>query len=184
LVGQEPNDLSRTINTHTHTHTLTVILPAASEEAVNQWRASTLALVHRDAATHLHEETCSLLDTLVTSILCFLNTILQPVAPGTDNREASLRHLISSSLDLSRLLAVQRAVFSPYMPPILPHQRVLFDPSTMEDVGGEDEDSLVEREISCVVFPGLIKQGDESGGHLKVYRNVIAKARVLCAPEA
>jgi hypothetical protein len=52
----------------------------------------------------------------------------------------------------------------------------------MEDVGGEDEEALVDREISCVVFPGLIKKGDESGSHLNVYRNVIAKARVFCIP--
>lgn len=69
------------------------------------------------------------------------------------------------------------------MPPIMPHQRVLFDHATMEDVGGEEEEALVEREISCIVFPGLIKQGDESGGHLNVYRNVITKARVSCASE-
>lgn len=78
---------------------------------------------------------------------------------------------------------MQRAVLRVYMPPILPHQRVLFDPEIMEDVGGEDEDALDQREIACVVFPGLIKSGDESGGHLQVYRNVVTKARVLCGEE-
>lgn len=54
----------------------------------------------------------------------------------------------------------------------------------MEDIGGEelDEDGLAEREICCVTFPGIIKTGDENGGQLH-YRNVIAKARVLCSPE-
>lgn len=60
----------------------------------------------------------------------------------------------------------------------------------MEDVGGleydddDDDDMGVggrrEREISCVVFPGLVKMGDESGGGLGVYRNVVKRARVLC----
>lgn len=68
------------------------------------------------------------------------------------------------------------------MPEVLPHQRILFEPDTMEDIGGEDEEALREREICCVTFPGLIKHGDESGGHLQ-YRNVITKARVLCSPE-
>lgn len=52
----------------------------------------------------------------------------------------------------------------------------------MEDLGGEDEESLTGREICCVAFPGVIKHGDEHGGHLQ-YRNVILKARVLCSPE-
>jgi len=41
---------------------------------------------------------------------------------------------------------------------------------------------LNEREIRCVTFPGIIKAGDENGerGHL---RNVVAKVRVLCAPD-
>ncbi|KAK0386840.1 hypothetical protein NLU13_5153 [Sarocladium strictum] len=159
---------------------------AASEEAIPQWRASTLALIHRDAATHLHGETASLIDTLASRILRVLDSILQPssTAPtAPDPRESTLRQLLASAIDLSRLLAVQRAVFGVHMPPIMPHQRVLFDHATMEDVGGEEEEALVEREISCIVFPGLIKQGDESGGHLNVYRNVITKARVSCASE-
>ncbi|RTE83362.1 hypothetical protein BHE90_002182 [Fusarium euwallaceae] len=48
--------------------------------------------------------------------------------------------------------------------------------------GGEDEEALTEREICCVAFPGVIKHGDENGGHLQ-FRNVIVKARVLCSPE-
>lgn len=58
----------------------------------------------------------------------------------------------------------------------------MFDPVTMEDIGGEDDDKLNEREICCVAFPGVVKRGDENGGHLQ-WRNVISKARVLCSPE-
>jgi hypothetical protein len=90
---------------------------------------------------------------------------------------------VLGAIDLARLLRVQRAVFAVYMPEVLPHQQTLFDPATMEDVGGEeDEDALARREISCVTLPGIVKHGDESGGRLH-YRNVIAKARVLCSPE-
>lgn len=68
------------------------------------------------------------------------------------------------------------------MPAILPHQQVMFEAETMEDLGGEDEEALDGREICCVAFPGIIKHGDENGGHMQ-YRNVIVKARVLCSPE-
>ena len=58
----------------------------------------------------------------------------------------------------------------------------MFEVSSMEDVGGEDEDELSAREIICVVFPGIVKMGDENGerGYLK---NVVAKMKVLCAPD-
>ena len=78
---------------------------------------------------------------------------------------------------------VQKAVLRVYMPEILPHQRVLFEVDCMEDIGGEDEDGLEGREICCVVFPGVIKRGDENGRSTTEFRNVIAKARVLCSPE-
>ncbi|KAL2203453.1 hypothetical protein CC79DRAFT_1278776 [Sarocladium strictum] len=158
---------------------------APSEESLNQWRASTLALIHRESSNHLREETGTLLSDLASRVSYFFDSILQPQpTPSATpaSRESALLQVLTASLDLSRLLAVQRAVFSIHMPTILPHQRVLFDPHTMEDVGGEDEEALVDREISCVVFPGLIKKGDESGSHLNVYRNVIAKARVFCMP--
>ncbi|KAL7823532.1 hypothetical protein V8C26DRAFT_425606 [Trichoderma gracile] len=102
----------------------------------------------------------------------------------TTARDSALRVLVKNSIELARLLVVQKARLRVYMPSILPHQQVLFEPDTMEDIGGEEDedDSLASREISCVVFPGVIKHGDENGGHMQ-YRNVIVKARVLCSPE-
>lgn len=90
--------------------------------------------------------------------------------------------LVNNSVELARLLAVQKAVLRVHMPDVLPHQRTLFEAATMEDVGGEDEEALARREIWCVVFPGVVKHGDENGGQMQ-FRNVIAKARVLCSPE-
>lgn len=105
-----------------------------------------------------------------------------PANGSTQARDQALRHLVSSAVELSRVLVVQKAVFDVWMPEIVPHQQVMFDHATMDDIGGEDEDSLVQREIFCVTFPGLLKQGDENGGHLQ-FRNIISKARVLCSPE-
>ena len=68
------------------------------------------------------------------------------------------------------------------MPSIVDYQKTMFDADSMEDIGGEDEDQLNDREIRCVTFPGIVKAGDENGerSHLK---NVVAKIRVLCAPD-
>lgn len=98
-----------------------------------------------------------------------------------ETRDQALRHLIHNSIELSRLFVVQKAAFEVWMPEIMPHQRVLFDHATMEDIGGEDEESLIQREICCITLPGVIKRGDENGSQLQ-FRNVISKARVLCGP--
>lgn len=116
--------------------------------------------------------------------------------------EASLRQLITSSIELARLLAVQRASFLVFMPEVPPPAVVsagagdgdddarhppppavvAFDPARMEDVGGLDEEALAGAVVRCATFPGIVKRGDEAGGHMQQYENVIAKARVLCNP--
>ncbi|KAM4066898.1 hypothetical protein HRG_000910 [Hirsutella rhossiliensis] len=167
---------------------------AASDEAVNQWRSSTLALLRREAPQLLHAETSALVESVVARINRILDAITapaaappsssseQPAAPRlSETRDAALRVLVNSAVELARLLVVQRAVLRVHMPEVLPHARVVFEPETMEDVGGLEEEALTTREIGCVVFPGLIKHGDESGGQMQ-FRNVIAKARVLCSP--
>jgi hypothetical protein len=128
----------------------------------------------------MQSETAAVTDTIVAKVNRLLDTITNTTT--NDARDQGLQALVSSAIELSRLLAVQKAVFKIELPEILPHQRIMFDTETMEDIGGEDEDSLADREICCVTFPGIIKRGDESGGHLQ-YRNVISKARVVCSPE-
>lgn len=162
--------------------TLVVARVKASDEPVNQWRSSTLALLRREA-THLHDDT----DTFAEDVIQRINRLLDSITTGSgvsrsDARDSALRVIIKNSVELARRLVVQKAVLRVYMPTILPHQRVMFETDTMEDMGGEDEDALASREICCVVFPGVVKHGDENGGQMQ-FRNVIAKARVLCSPE-
>lgn len=165
----------------------------ASTDVVNQWRSSTLALLRREAH-HLHDNTDAFAEAVISRITQLLDSIITtspssssssstPAANSATARDSALRVLIKNSIELARLLVVQKARLRVYMPSILPHQQVLFEPDTMEDMGGEeDEENLANREISCVVFPGVIKHGDENGGHMQ-FRNVIVKARVLCSPE-
>ncbi|KAH7311653.1 hypothetical protein B0I35DRAFT_481602 [Stachybotrys elegans] len=151
-----------------------------SDETTNQWRSSTLTLLRREAPDSLQAETSIFAEKVMDRI----NRLLDALTDGTRSpaRDSGLRVLVNNSIELARLLVVQKAVLRIHMPVILPHQRVTFEADTMEDIGGEDEDALEHREICCVVFPGMIKHGDENGGHMQ-YRNVIAKARVLCSPE-
>ena len=164
------------------------LLTASSPEPINHWRSHTVTILKKEAKQKLGKETARVTETLIARVNRLLGSITDAAATS-DARDQGLRALISNAVELSRLLVVQKAIFKVAMPEILPHQRTVFDPATMEDVGGggdddddDDDEGTHEREISCVVFPGIIKRGDESGGHLQ-YRNVVAKARVLCNPE-
>ncbi|KAG6274318.1 hypothetical protein E4U47_001546 [Claviceps purpurea] len=160
-----------------------------SEESINHWRASTLALLRRDAIQNLQDETNTHIEEVTLRTKRILDAITTD-GPGSTSsasdsshpstRDSSLRSLVTDAVDLAQLLVAQKAVLRVSMPEVSPHQPALFDPDTMEDVSGEneDEEALASREIWCVVFPGLIKHGDEKGGRMEL-RNVIAKARVL-----
>lgn len=154
--------------------------------SVNVWRSLTLSILKKEATSSLEEQTASVVDNVANAITSILGSIttdtIASTTPSLEAREQVLRQLINSAINLSRLLVVQKAVFEVWMPGIVPHQHITFDHSTMEDIGGEDEESLFQRDICCVTFPGIIKRGDEIGAQLQ-FRNVIAKAKVLCSPD-
>jgi activating signal cointegrator complex subunit 1 len=151
-----------------------------SLESMNQWRSTTLAILRKEAPQKLQVETAAVVETIVNLV----NSIMDSIGDiqHTETRDQPLRTLITSAIELSRLLRVQKAVFNIIMPSIEDFQRTMFDPDSMEDIGGEDEDTLSEREIRCVTFPGILKLGDENGERTHL-RNVVAKIRVLCAPD-
>ncbi|KAI8634177.1 hypothetical protein F5Y19DRAFT_202751 [Xylariaceae sp. FL1651] len=152
----------------------------SSTEAVNEWRAMTLTMLRKECASKMQQETDAVIQNVMSRINRILNSITD--AKATDARDQALRVLVSNSINLARLLVAQKALFQVTMPKILPYQRVVFDSETMDHIGEEDEESLTSQEIRCVTFPGIIKTGDENGKHLQ-YRNVIAKATVLCSAE-
>lgn len=147
---------------------------------MNQWRSTSLSILLKEAPQKLHSETTGVIESVISRLNSMLDSICD--IQSSEARDQSLRAIVISSIDLSRLLRVQKAVFSIMMPSIEAHQRVMFDEKTMEDTGGEDEDSLHEREISCVTFPGIIKAGDENGEKSHLI-NVVVKIKVLCAPD-
>tara|TARA_R110002060_G_scaffold56561_2_gene66873 strand:- start:866 stop:1306 length:441 start_codon:yes stop_codon:yes gene_type:complete len=146
---------------------------------MNQWRSTTLSML-RKKSQKLQSSTTAVIDGIISQV----NSIMDGISDTkhTEARDQALRSIISSSIELSRQLRVQKAVFSIMMPSIVDYQKTMFDADSMEDIGGEDEDQLNDREIRCVTFPGIVKAGDENGerSHLK---NVVAKIRVLCAPD-
>ncbi|KAL2265695.1 hypothetical protein VTJ83DRAFT_6795 [Remersonia thermophila] len=156
---------------------------ASSLESANRWRSLTLSIFRKDAAETLRAETAAVVDAAAARIIGLLDSITH--ATATDARDQALRVLLADAVDLAQLLAVQRAVFRVDLPP----DSSSFNEGTMEDVGGEESEEDEDaggggggggRIVWCVTFPALIKHGDESGAFPDEYRNVIAKAKVLC----
>ncbi|KXJ96554.1 hypothetical protein Micbo1qcDRAFT_1462 [Microdochium bolleyi] len=170
-----PDDQSETLRQHEHD--LSQMLPA---EAINQWRASTLALVRKHSANTIREHTACLIDGGVAR----LNQVFDAITDTetTTTRDQAARAFLGNALELAQALAVQKAQFKVDMHAILPHHQIPYDFATMEDVGGEDDEDLIGREVLCVIFPALVKTGDVAGEHLH-FKNVICKAKVVCAAE-
>lgn len=174
-VGIPPGRASELRNIETYLSSLT-----EDPTSVNQWRSTTLAVLRKNTSKELENAT----ELFTNSLLLRIDTILCNLTDGqsTPARFQSLRVLLQSAIDLSRLLRVQKAIFKATMPVIEAHQINTFEGELMEDIGGEEEDGLEGREIRCVTFPGITKEGDESGEQSQL-RNVIAKVRVLCSPD-
>jgi hypothetical protein len=150
-------------------------------EDVNQWRSSTLGVINKKGCLdHLAPRTDEIASSLVSEIMGILQDITD-IGAG-EQRDTALKALIFEAISLSRMLRVQKADFKLVMPVIEGHQINTFDAETMDDIGGEDEETLEGREILCITFPGVLKEGDENGQRLQL-RNVIAKAKVLCSPD-
>ncbi|TLD08643.1 uncharacterized protein PgNI_07581 [Pyricularia grisea] len=175
-------------------------------ELVNQWRASTLTILSRNASEKMQEGTAIQTNAIIARINRLLsgitadqftaatgaataqNTTLRGPSPAPLDpaaRETLLRQLITTAIDLARQLSVQRALFRVFLPTATAanaDQQTIFNPARMEDVGGLlDEDALAAGPaVRCAIFPGVVKRGDENGGNLQQYENVICKARVLC----
>ena len=149
-------------------------------EAVNSWRSSTLTLLKKHSVDIVHKHSAHLINDSVTRLNAILDSITD--AKATDTRNQAAHALISAAVELAQSLATQKARFNADMPAILSQQHRKYDPSFMEDTGGEDDDDLIGRPVLCIVFPGLVKTGDAAGENLQ-FRNIICKAKVLCVME-
>ncbi|KAF4587633.1 hypothetical protein GQ602_004326 [Ophiocordyceps camponoti-floridani] len=77
---------------------------SAPDEAINQWRSSTLALLDPPLPI-----TTDQIDSIVQRIQTLLDGLV-PARTSAAGRESALRILVGKAVDLARLLAVQRAV--------------------------------------------------------------------------
>lgn len=156
---------------------------AKNETDVNSLRAATLGVLNtKSMAVNLDWRMEQVIHTVGKEVLDLLGAITINESPTSESTRTHLHTLIKEAVTLSRTLRVQKAQFALWMPTIREYDSHHFDAETMEDIGGEDEESQQEREVRCIIFPGVVKEGDENGERMGL-KNCIVKAKVLCGDD-
>ncbi|KAF3922216.1 hypothetical protein ABW21_db0209233 [Orbilia brochopaga] len=156
------------------------------DAAINRWRAQTLTMIKKHAmptlgtaplATAVNpSSTEEFLTTSLEDLLLHLTTTLAPLGLSTaaEPRE-KLRSILETAASIAVDLRVQRAKFVVNPDNLLGEE---FDPETMEDLDGHEDEDCDGRLVACVAWPAVWKSGDENGEntHLK---NLIYKAQIF-----
>lgn len=95
----------------------------------------------------------------------------------SQERKQALRSIINQAVYMAKTFSLQRAQYTVEFPNV-ESGTVRFDPSTMEDIGADEDVNLDDSRVRCVVFPAVYKIGDERGDNTHL-TNVISKARVV-----
>ncbi|KAI1174946.1 hypothetical protein F4777DRAFT_347978 [Nemania sp. FL0916] len=157
--------------------------------AVRQWRAITLTLLCKRPVfgDQRNQDT----EAVVQAILQTLSTILPPPRNMESQIQSQLRRVMREAVDLSIEMRTQRAEYM-MLPPLQPEynangeltQPVTFNAALMNERSG---DSSITNEayeaqqavVRCVLFPLVVKKGDDNGvGDDEI---VVSPAQVLVA---
>ncbi|KAH8884452.1 hypothetical protein GQ53DRAFT_770818 [Thozetella sp. PMI_491] len=163
------------------------LLEVGPPAAVRQWRAVTLTLLSRRSQfrDQRHKDT----EAVVQAVLGVLVKILPPPSNLEDQIQAQLRRVMREAVDLAIEMRTQRAEYM-MLPPLQPEyddtgeliETVTFNPALMHERSGDSSltnDELADSTVRVVLFPLVVKKGDDAGrGDEEV---VVWPAQVLVA---
>lgn len=158
-------------------------------QAVRQWRAVTLTLLSKRPAfgDQRNQDT----EAVVQAILQTLSMILPPPSNLENQIQSQLRRVMREAVDLSIEMRTQRAEYM-MLPPLQPEydasgelkQTVTFNSALMNERSGDSSTTNEAYEaqgaiVRCVLFPLVVKKGDDNGvGDDEI---VVSPAQVLVA---
>ena len=171
------------------------LLDVGPISAVRQWRAVTLTLLMRQPSFRAQREQDT--EAVVQAILQTLSAILPPPTHMEEQIETQLRRVVREAVDLSVEMRCQRAEYM-MLPPLQPEydgngdlvETVAFNPELMTERGGssrgkgesateKDDSQLTGTPVRIVLFPLVVKKGDDAGqGDDEI---VVCPAQVLVA---
>jgi len=157
----------------------TMVEGGSSAVDFNRWRSSTFMMLDRGSNPH---DRSIAIDTVTKRIEAAMEPLAQ-VAPSSE-RYQYLRGIVESVSQLAWDLGKQTARFqwiddvaeSPFRCVMM--DDVLQEHETFEDKTGRPSNALDGRPIQAVIFPAVIKYGNELGENYE-QRTVIVKAKVL-----
>ncbi|KAK5168944.1 uncharacterized protein LTR77_006253 [Saxophila tyrrhenica] len=163
-----------------------LLTEAGPPKAVAQWKATTLTLLSRRPA--FAEQKARDLEAVVLDIWDKLCALLPPPSSAKENLLESLFKVVGIAADLSIEMRIQRAEYI-MLPPLQPEydtngdlvRQVHFNASLMNERSGmfSSNEELEESQavVKLVLFPLVVKKGDESGeGEEEI---VVCPAQVL-----
>lgn len=167
-----------------------ILLEVGPPDAVHQWRAITLSLLSRREAFLQQREQDT--EAVVQAIFQTLSTILPPPSNLEDQIQVQLRRVVKVAVGLSIEMRTQRAQYM-MLPPLQPEydangdlaREVSFNAALMNERSGDtvSNEELESRQavVQVVLFPLVVKQGDDNGvGEEEI---VVCPAQVLVATE-
>ncbi|RPB00686.1 hypothetical protein L873DRAFT_1834987 [Choiromyces venosus 120613-1] len=164
-----------------------ILTDVGAPAAVHQWRATTLTLLsQRPAFTPKRNAD---IETVVSTILHQLSTLLPPPSQYTRLAHSSLTTIITSAVALAVEMRTQRAEYVMLRPPAPTYDEngdvnntVPFVAARMANRGTDPvTDEELEAEgatVKAVLFPTLIRRGNEFGEGYEV-ESVVLKMQVL-----
>ena len=130
----------------------------------NEWRSTTLSIIRQSPTPDFQNHAMGLSRRTHDRINRILDELTGTGTNGT--RDKGLQSVLDQSIDLSQAFRVQRAQLIVHLPATMPDSRLAFDSEIMEDITGEDDEVLEGEDVKCVIFPYVLKLGDETGDNV------------------
>ena len=131
---------------------------------VNEWRSTTLSIIKQSPTPEFQTRAMGLSRRTHDRINRIVDELTGTGTNGT--RDKGLQSVLDQSIDLSQTFRVQRAQLTVHLPATVPDSRLAFDSEIMEDITGEDDEVLEGEDVKCVMFPYVLKLGDETGDNV------------------
>lgn len=165
-----------------------MLIGSGPSKAVAQWRAITLTLLSRRSI--FKEQKSQDTEAIMQEIYKTMTALLPPPNDLVKQIQNSLRNVMKVAVDLSIEMRTQRAEYI-MLPPLQPEydengvltRKVYFNAALMNERSGEStlNEELERRSavVSLVLFPLVVKKGDDSGESNEEV--VVCPAQVLVA---
>jgi hypothetical protein len=149
------------------------LLEVGPPAAVHQWRATTLTLLSKRDAFQQQRERDTI--AVVQMILQTLSEILPPPTHLEEQIQEQLMRVMKAAVDLSIEMRTQRAEYM-MLPPLQPEydangdlaRQVQFNAALMNERSGDtvsnEELEAQHAVVRIVLFPLVVKKGDDTGG--------------------